>query len=47
MNQQVEYTFDEDANAKEASGFKKIGKFIWNSQNKELLGRDGASWGNY
>jgi hypothetical protein len=44
MNQQTEYTFEDDV--ENTSSFKKFGNFIWNSKNKELFGRDGASWGN-
>jgi hypothetical protein len=37
-----EFTFGEDSrNQKESGGFLK---FLWNSETKELLGRDGASW---
>jgi hypothetical protein len=36
-----EFTFGEDTRQKESGG---ILKFLWNSETKELLGRDGASW---
>ncbi|CAF0910849.1 unnamed protein product [Brachionus calyciflorus] len=40
---QEEYVFDDHQHQpKKSSG---IGKFIWNSENREFLGRDGASWG--
>lgn len=39
---QQEYTFEE-SQVKESKG--GIGKFIWNSETREFLGRDGASWG--
>lgn len=37
---ETEYVF-EDSNKKKGG----IGTFIWNSETKEFLGRDGASWG--
>ena len=40
---QQEFVFD-DPNAKKSSKLSGVGKFIWNSQTKEFLGRDGASW---
>lgn len=39
---QEEYVFDDHPNTKKKGG---IGKFIWNSESREFLGRDGASWG--
>jgi hypothetical protein len=45
MHRQIEYSFEEDE--EEQSTFEKAAKFIWNSKNKEFLGRDGASWGKY
>ena len=37
-----EFTFDDHHNAKKESG--GLLKFIWNSETKEFVGRDGASW---
>jgi len=45
MHRQIEYSFEEEE--EEQGTLEKAAKFIWNSKNKEFLGRDGASWGKY
>ena len=39
-----EYRFDDSADASPKKNGDGIGKFIWNSETKEFLGRDGGSW---
>jgi len=47
MNKQLDFTFDEEPEDATTSSVQKFLNFIWNSQNKEFIGRDGESWGKF